>query len=82
MGDFSERAQLASQAGCDMLLVCNNQTAAEQVLDTTPIEKNTLREQRLQAMQGKTAWTQQSLKQNLKWQTISQQLTELTVSYA
>ncbi len=82
VGNFSERAQLARLAGCDMLLVCNNQTAAEQALDTTPIEKHALREQRLLAMQGKTASTQQSLKKNLKWQTVSQQLTELSSSYA
>ena len=82
VGDFSERAKLARLAGCDMLLVCNNEAAAEQVLDTTPIESNTLREQRLLAMLGKTSLTDHELKENIKWQAISQQLTELSTSYA
>ena len=82
VGDFSERARLARQAGCDMLLVCNNETAAEQVLDSTPIESNTIREQRLLAMLGKTGISQQALKNNLEWQTISQQITKLSESYA
>ncbi|NOQ15309.1 MAG: beta-N-acetylhexosaminidase [Methyloprofundus sp.] len=82
VGDFSERARLARQAGCDMLLVCNNATAAEQVLDTTPIASNTVREQRLLAMLGNTSITQQALKNSLKWQAISQQIAELSESYA
>lgn len=53
VGDFSERAKLALQAGCDMVLVCNNSTAAAQVLDSLPIEKNSERERRLQKMRGK-----------------------------
>ncbi len=82
VGDFSERAKLARTAGCDMILVCNNETAAEQVLDVTPVASNTLREQRLLAMLGQTSFTQQELKKSLKWQTISQQLAELSESYA
>lgn len=82
VGDFIERAQLAQQAGCDMLLVCNNEPAAEQVLDATPIANNSLREQRLLAMLGNGESTGQQLKNSLKWQTISQQLTQLSQSYA
>ncbi len=82
VGDFTERAQLARQADCDMLLVCNNQTAAEQVLDATPIENNPIREHRLLAMLGNATSTQQELKNNSKWQTVSLQLTELSESYA
>lgn len=81
VGDFSERARLAQQAGCDMILVCNNETAAEQVLDATPIEKNQLREQRLLAMLGKSMLNIQQLKNSSKWQTISQQLSKLSESY-
>ena len=82
VGDFSERAKLARQAGCDMLLVCNNESAAENVLDATPVENCTIREQRLLAMRGKACNIQQDLKKSLKWLTISQQIAELSESYA
>ena len=82
VGDFPERAKLARQAGCDMLLVCNNESAAEQVLESTPIEQNSIREQRLLAMLGKNNMTPQELKNSLKWQTASQQLAKLSESYA
>jgi beta-N-acetylhexosaminidase len=82
VGDFALRAKLAREAGCDMLLVCNNETAAEQVLETTPIASNKLREQRLLAMLGKTNATQQVLQNSLKWQTISKKVIELAESYA
>ncbi len=36
-GVFSDRARLAQEAGCDMLLVCNNPAAAEEVLDALPL---------------------------------------------
>ncbi|TXL23589.1 beta-N-acetylhexosaminidase, partial [Methylococcaceae bacterium HT2] len=82
VGDFTERAKLARQAGCDMILVCNNESAAEQVLEATPIEQNSIRDQRLLAMLGKNSFTQQDLKNSLKWKSISQQLTRLSETYA
>ncbi|NOQ63945.1 MAG: beta-N-acetylhexosaminidase [Methyloprofundus sp.] len=82
VGDFSDRAKLARLAGCDMLLVCNNETAAEEVLEVTPIEKNAVREQRLLAMLGKNHIDPLVLKKDREWQTISQQLTQLSESYA
>jgi len=71
VGDFPTRAKLAQQAGCDMILVCNNPTAAEQVLESLPITQNTLREQRLQRMQGKPSLTREQLLGSEKWQHIS-----------
>ncbi len=82
VGDFTERAKLARQAGCDMILVCNNEVAAEQVLESTPIEQCSIREQRLLAMRGKSGITTQALRNSLKWQTVSQQLATLSNSYA
>lgn len=68
-GDFPARARMAQQAGCDMLLVCNNPKAAEQVLESLPITQNPMREQRLTAMQGRAgALGLAQLQQTDKWQ--------------
>jgi beta-N-acetylhexosaminidase len=76
VGDFPERARQAQLAGCDMILVCNNPTAAEQVLDALPIRQDPLREQRLQAMQGKFQLNREQLMQNTQWQYIVNLLTQ------
>ncbi|MCK9637316.1 MAG: beta-N-acetylhexosaminidase [Methylobacter tundripaludum] len=71
VGDFPERARLAQLAGCDMILVCNNPAAAEQVLDALPITRDPIREQRLRAMQGKPQMNREQLMQSEKWQRLS-----------
>lgn len=53
MGDFAERARCALDAGCDMVLVCNNPSEAEYVLDAIACNKNQQRQDRLQTMQGR-----------------------------
>jgi beta-N-acetylhexosaminidase len=81
-GDFKERAKLAQDAGCDMLLVCNNPSAAEQVLDTLPITKNPQREMRLAKMQGRPQMSREQLLHSEKWQLSSTQIKELLSNYA
>jgi beta-N-acetylhexosaminidase len=71
VGDFPERARLAQLAGCDMILVCNNPTAAEQVLDTLPIIHDPIREQRLKRMQGKPKMNREQLMHSEKWRQLS-----------
>ena len=78
MGSFSQRAELALQAGCDMVLVCNNPTAAEEVLSALPIEKNITREQRLKAMRGQFDLSREQLMQTTKWQVLSKQIGALS----
>jgi len=70
-GDFPERARLAQHAGCDMILVCNNPTAAEQVLDALPISHDPVREQRLRKMQGKPQMNREQLMQSEQWRQLS-----------
>lgn len=70
-GGFTERARLAQQAGCDMLLVCNNPAAAEQVLESLPITVDPVREQRLRNMQGKPLMNREQLLRSDKWQQLS-----------
>lgn len=76
VGDFPERARLAQQAGCDMILVCNNPRAAEQVLDSLPITQDPLRERRLNSMRGKPQMGREQLMNCEKWQKISDQINQ------
>jgi beta-N-acetylhexosaminidase len=71
VGDFPERARLAQLAGCDMILVCNNPAAAEQVLEALPISQDPVREQRLSRMQGKPQMNREQLMRTEKWQQLS-----------
>ncbi|WFP51023.1 beta-N-acetylhexosaminidase [Methylomonas sp. EFPC3] len=82
IGDFNERAGLAQQAGCDMLLVCNNPTAAEQVLDTLPTNRDDKRERRLQAMRGRNNLSLDNLAEHPQWRQFSQLITEFYESFA
>jgi beta-N-acetylhexosaminidase len=74
VGDFPERARLAQQAGCDMILVCNNPHAAEQVLESLPVTQDIVREQRLNAMRGKAQMNRAQLMNTAKWRQISDQI--------
>ncbi len=67
-GDFPERARRAQQAGCDMLLVCNNPLAAEQVLEALPVTNDPLRTQRLMHMQGQRLLDRTQLMNSSLWQ--------------
>lgn len=67
VGHFANRAEIALNAGCDMVLVCNNPTAAEQVLNALPIKNNPDRERRLQKMRGKFSLTREQLQASQKW---------------
>ena len=68
IGSFSERAKIALQAGCDMVLVCNNSIAAEHVLEALPVENNINRQRRLQKMRGKFSMTRKQLHKQKIWQ--------------
>ncbi len=76
-GSFIDRAQLALQAGCDMVLVCNNPEAADQVLEALPVQANTLRQQRLTAMTGKPVMSWSQMQKSERWQDISKYMKQL-----
>ena len=81
-GDYPERARLAQDAGCDMLLVCNNPAAAEKVLNDLPITSNPQREERLSKMLGKPMMNRKQLQNSPKWQQSSRLIQDLTARYA
>ncbi|GAB4253849.1 MAG: beta-N-acetylhexosaminidase [Methylomicrobium sp.] len=81
-GDFPDRAVLAQQAGCDMILVCNHPDAAERVLDSLPIRHDRLREQRLLSMRGQCLLTREQLQASAQWQHVKRQIEGLSNDYA
>jgi beta-N-acetylhexosaminidase len=63
----SKRAQKALDAGCDMVLVCNNPHAANAVLESLPLKNNTLRQHRLEKMRATRVATPAPLSQSEHW---------------
>lgn len=57
VGNYLQRAQLALDAGCDMLPVCNNRQAAAQLVDQLTVSPLAARDKRLAALhrQGNAA---------------------------
>ena len=80
-GDFVDRAKLAQHAGCDMLLVCNNPVAAEQVLESLPVMQDPLREHRLKKMQGQLVTSKEFIDSE-KWQQTSKLINQLIKNHA
>ena len=82
VGGFPQRAKIALQAGCDMVLVCNNSTAAMDVLDFLPIENNAKRESRLQKMRGKYLLNPKQLQSTEAWKKAVFLIQNFTKRYA
>ncbi|MDH5361132.1 MAG: beta-N-acetylhexosaminidase [Gammaproteobacteria bacterium] len=67
-GSYPERARAAMAAGCDMVLVCNNPSAAKDVLDNLQVDSNPVSHARLARMHGRHAITPAQLHRNPRWQ--------------
>lgn len=48
LGDYTIRSQQALEAGCDLILVCNDRPGVEMVLDTVGHYKNAMSQQRVE----------------------------------
>lgn len=77
-GNYVERARLALLAGCDMILVCNNPQAAEQILEATPKTDNLRRTQRLLNMMGQPALNRSQLTASARWLQASELIGNIT----
>lgn len=68
-GNYPERARAALAAGCDMVLVCNNQPAAIEVIHSLQVEPYPLLQVRLMRMRADPAQLAfNELKQDQNWQ--------------
>ncbi|WP_416308614.1 beta-N-acetylhexosaminidase [Neptunicella sp. SCSIO 80796] len=70
VGNFAQRAKAAMQAGCDMVLVCNDRAGAIQVLDGLPIDYQA--SDRLKTMQKGPSPDMGQLQLSPRWQQAQQ----------
>jgi beta-N-acetylhexosaminidase len=74
-GDYGERAIAAIDAGCDMVLVCNNRPAAWQVLDRLEAYNDPAAHVRLVRMHGRKQKSLQQIHLDPRWKKAVHQLT-------
>ena len=79
-GDYIGRTNSAIEAGCDMVLVCNNQDAVIDILENFDYSPNPVSQVRLIRMHGKNKLTFNQVKADQQWQTISQEITQLDIT--
>ena len=68
VGGYVERAEAAQQAGCDMLLLCNNRDGCIDVIDNANITIEEKSNQRLLALLKSSTSGLNELKENPNWQ--------------
>jgi beta-N-acetylhexosaminidase len=66
-GDFNDRAMAALEAGCDMILVCNNHAGAAQVLEALKEHKDPVAQMRMVRMHGRGAVNRDEIHLDPRW---------------
>lgn len=79
VGGYVERAEASQQAGCDMLLVCNNRQGAIDILDNARLDANENSTRRLQKLLKTNTTDWKSLASNNDWLHASRVIAEYTV---
>jgi len=71
-GDYPSRANAALNAGCDMVLVCNNPDAAEEVIIALEEYANPIASERCARLLGRASVSWDKLQTQERWQKASQ----------
>lgn len=73
-GDYPQRAGLALEAGCDMVLVCNQPERAIEVVESLSGYADPAAQLRLARMHGRQFPARDSLRKGKRWQTVTARL--------
>lgn len=77
-GDYAQRAESALEAGCDMVLLCNNRDGVIQLLDNAKIDLNSEQRQksmqRLTRMKGRHYMNRSALLDTRRWNEIESEM--------
>lgn len=68
-GGIAARAAMALEAGCDLLLVCNDRAAVLELLDSMPVEADPVRQVRLVRLHGRAGPGRNELLADARWRT-------------
>lgn len=80
IGGYVERSEAAQDAGCDMLLLCNNRDALINVIENAKLKHDKLSEQRITKMLKTNDLSWQSMKEMTLWQALSKNNSQLQMS--
>lgn len=78
VGDYPTRATLALQAGCDMVLACNNRAGAEAILEHLDTAFYTCATGNRDSMRRRKSISRQDLEQLERWRTTVSRLSALS----
>ena len=76
-GGYTERAEAALDAGCDMILVCNDRAGVVEVLDRVNFKQNNESSQRLSRMRGEPFVNRSALLDQNKWSEMVDEVTSI-----
>ncbi len=79
IGGYIERSEAAQQAGCDMLLLCNNRDACIEVLDSANLAAERVSSERIAQMLKGQSLSWQQMQQSDLWQQLT---TNVSLSFS